>query len=206
MSLFLDGPAGRLEARLWEPDGPARVACAVCHPHPLGGGTMHTTAVFRLARGLQEAGALVLRFNFRGVGLSAGVHDGKGAEEEDLVAALDWLEARQPSLPLWAAGFSFGARTVASRARTEPRIRRVALVALPVRAYDCSFLEEVEQPGALFMAGRDEFGTLAELERQFPSLPARWERHELPEADHYFTGQGEALQELVRSWAARALA
>jgi alpha/beta superfamily hydrolase len=94
---------------------------------------------------------------------------------------------------------------VASRARSEPRIERVALVALPVRAYDCSLLVEVPQPGALFMAGRDEFGTLADLERLFPALDPRLERYEVPEADHFFDGRAEELQELVRSWAERAL-
>src|SRR6478735_6650392 len=79
MDLFLPGPAGRLEAKLWEPEaGAPKAAIVFCHPHPLGGGTMDNKVVFRASRGLQEAGLAVLRFNFRGVRRSAGKHDGKG--------------------------------------------------------------------------------------------------------------------------------
>ena len=134
--LFVPGPAGRLQASLWSPpkDKPVRAVCAMCHPHPLFGGTMNNTVVFRTARGLEQGGVRVLRFNFRGVGLSEGLHDGRGGEEEDLSAALDWLARENQGLPLWAAGFSFGARTAAARAAGDPRIERVVLVALPVAA------------------------------------------------------------------------
>jgi len=133
MRFFIPGPVGRLEALLWMPkDGAApRAAAVVCHPLPTAGGTMDNNVVFRIARGLQHAGLAVLRFNFRSAGASEGVHDGKGAEEGDVRAALDHLERGLPGLELWAAGFSFGARTVGSLARSEARIRRVALIAPP---------------------------------------------------------------------------
>jgi alpha/beta superfamily hydrolase len=207
MTLYVPGPAGRLEARLWEPapgERP-RAACVVCHPHPRGGGTMHTTAAYRTGRGLALAGLAVLRFNFRGVGLSAGEHDGKGAEELDLVACLDWMERRYPTLSLWAAGFSFGARTAASRARSEPRIARIVLVALPIAGFDCSFLREVETPGLVLQAERDEFGNLAELKRRFPELYPGLELDEVPGADHFFTDASQEVQERVRGYALRAL-
>jgi alpha/beta superfamily hydrolase len=208
MSLFLEGPVGRLEAKLWLPaDGrEPRAACVVCHPHPLGGGTMDTTAVYRTARGLEQAGLAVLRFNFRGVKKSDGEHDGHGAEELDLAAALDWMQAQHPDLELWAAGFSFGSRTVASRVRVEERVKRILLVALPVREYDCSFLREVRQPGLIVMAEHDEFGTLTELREQFPDLSPALELDEVPDTDHFFTDKGLELQGRVQAWAERVLA
>src|SRR6266436_1110417 len=96
-SLFLAGPAGRLEALLEEPeDGAPREAALVCHPHPQYGGTMHNKVVYRIARGLRSAGAVVLRFNYRGVNLSEGVYDGGEGEVEDARSALSVLRARYP--------------------------------------------------------------------------------------------------------------
>jgi alpha/beta superfamily hydrolase len=206
MDLLLPGPVGALEAKLWLPEGAEpRAACAVCHPHPLHGGTMNTTAVYRTARGLERAGLAILRFNFRGVGRSEGTHDGRGGEEGDLSAALDHLEGEFPGKELWAAGFSFGSRTAASFARKDPRIARVVLVALPVRAFDCSFLRELQKPGLILMAGNDEFGTLADLKQGFPDLYPSLETDEIPGTDHFFQGATSELQTRVRRYAERAL-
>src|SRR5580692_2619274 len=112
-SVLIDGPAGKLEALLEEPDAAApREACLVCHPHPLFGGTMHNKVVYRIARGMRRAGAVVLRFNFRGVGRSEGVHDQGVGEVEDARAALGVLRQRYPDLPWSMAGFSFGSRVI----------------------------------------------------------------------------------------------
>jgi alpha/beta superfamily hydrolase len=208
----LQGPVGRLEAVLWEPEEVARgvraprAVAVVAHPHPLHGGTMDNNVVHRTAKGLLEAGLAVVRFNFRGTGASEGAHDGHGGEEEDLRAAVDWLAARYPGALLWAAGFSFGARTVAGLAPKEPRITRVVLVALPVLAYDCSFALKVTQPGAIFMAGADGFGTLAALQSQMPALVERFHVEEVPDVDHFFTGALDELRARVRGWAETALA
>src|ERR1700753_2890717 len=107
---YLRGAAGRIEAllNLGHPD--ARFAALVCHPHPLFGGTMHNKVVYRIARGMRRSGAVVLRFNFRGVGASEGAHAGGAGEIEDAGAALAFLRARYPGLPYSLAGFSFGAR------------------------------------------------------------------------------------------------
>ena len=111
-SIFLEGPAGRLEALHESPDEAVRVerAVVICHPHPLHGGNMHNKVVYRLAKGARQARSTVLRFNFRGVGQSSGIHDEGIGEQDDLRAAVDYLAGRYPGLPLVAAGFSFGSR------------------------------------------------------------------------------------------------
>ena len=207
MDLFLKGPAGKLEAKLWEPtDGSAPLAVAVfCHPHPLHGGTMDNKVVFRSARGLQHAGLAVLRFNFRGVRRSAGVHDGQGGEVDDLGAALDYMAVRYPGARLWAGGFSFGARTAAQRALSDARIERLVLVALPVLAFDVSYVRDVKQPGFIVMADRDEYGTLADLKRKFPGIEERFETTEIANSGHFFDETNRELEERVRDYAERAL-
>src|ERR687897_939431 len=102
------GPAGRLEVLLDQPAATARAAAVFAHPHPLYGGTMHTKAVFQAAKALARIGVAVLRFNFRGVGRSAGSFDAGPGEMEDYRAGLDFVEDRYAGLPLWAAGMSFG--------------------------------------------------------------------------------------------------
>lgn len=207
MDLFLNGPVGRLEAKLWEPtDGRAPRAIAVfCHPHPLYGGTMDNKVVFRAARGLQNAGLAVLRFNFRGVRRSEGVHDGKGGEALDLAAAIDHMIERFPGTPLWAGGFSFGSRTAAQRAIVDARIERLVLVALPVLAFDLSWFGEVRQPGLIVMADRDEYGTLSALKQQFPNVEDRFTVTEIGDSGHFFDETTRELEERVRDYAERAL-
>jgi alpha/beta superfamily hydrolase len=203
----IQGPVGKLEAEIWLPEGgaPAKAAAVVCHPHPLHGGTMRNNVVHRTARGLHDAGLAVVRFNFRGVGGSEGTHDGNGAEEEDLAAALTFLRERVPGVPLWAAGFSFGSRTVIGLAPRDERIERVALIALPVIAYDCSVALEVKQPGGIFMAGDDTFGTMAVMRDRLPDLFDRFHVEEVPGVDHFFTGKLDDLRLRVKNWAAASL-
>jgi alpha/beta superfamily hydrolase len=207
MDLFVPGPAGRLEAKLWEPQGLAtpRAIAVVCHPHPLYGGTMDSKVVFRLGRGLQLAGLAVLRFNFRGVKRSEGEHHGEGGEVLDMGAAIDWMVARHPGVEVWGGGFSFGSRTAAQRALVDPRVKRLVLVALPVLAFDCSYFARVEQPALVVMGEKDTYGTAAELRRQFPELPPRVEVVEIAGAAHFFDDHTQELQETVRAYAVRSL-
>src|SRR5713226_6987811 len=112
-TLFLPGPAGRLEALLWDlqrPEGKGQppMAAVVCHPHPLFGGTMHNKVVYQAAKTIHRFGLPVVRFNFRGVGLSEGTHDKGVGEEDDVLAVIDFLAAEYPGAPLLLAGFSFG--------------------------------------------------------------------------------------------------
>jgi len=207
MDLFVPGPCGPLEAKLWEPlkGAAVKVAAVFCHPHPLYGGTMDNKVVFRAAKGLAEAGIATMRFNFRGVRRSAGEHHGQGGEADDLGACLDWMQARHPSAQLWAGGFSFGSRTAVQRALVDERIRRLVLVALPVKAFQVAYFAEVRQPGIVVMADRDEFGTLAELRRQFPTLPPGFEAVEIANSGHFFDETGLELQACVREYALRHL-
>jgi alpha/beta superfamily hydrolase len=204
-----DGPAGRLEGVLEVPeDGASRGVCVVCHPHPVHGGTMRNTIVYRTARALRAAGFATLRFNFRGVEGSAGEHDGgggPGSEEDDAAAGLELLSARFPDVPRWAAGYSFGARTVCGLAARDARVERLVLVAFPVAVYDCAAIVDVRQPGFLLFGDQDEFGTAAALARCFPELPSRLEVHEIAGADHFFRGRTPLLEERVRDYARAAM-
>ena len=130
---------------------------------------------------------------------------GKGAEEGDVRAALDHLEREVPGLDLWAGGFSFGSRTVGSLARSEPRIRRVALIAPPAKAYDCRFVREVPQPTLIVHAEHDEFGTPGDFDASVGPLPANFERIVIPGVEHFFRGATPELEATIKEWAERSL-
>ena len=166
---------------------------------------MRNTVVFRTARGLRSAGLATLRFNFRGVEESEGTHDGNGAEGLDMSAGLDWLETELPGVPLWAAGFSFGARTAIALSAQEERISTLVAVAPPVRIYEIPELNQIRQEGLILMAGKDDFGTLADLERQFPDLPSSLETHEIDGADHLFRGKSPLVEARIQSFASQVL-
>src|ERR1700678_2341818 len=136
-SLFIAGPAGRLEALLEEPeDGEPNHAVLVCHPHPQYGGTMHNKVVYRIARGLRRAGAVVLRFNYRGVNLSAGQYDNGIGETEDARAALAVLRSRYPGLPFSLAGFSFGSRIILKLGCETPGVSHLIAAGFPANMSD----------------------------------------------------------------------
>jgi alpha/beta superfamily hydrolase len=213
-NLFIPAPHGRLEAILKEPRGvaAARGAALVLHPHPLHGGTMHNKVAFRTARGLNDAGLTTLRINFRGTGQSTGEHDhARGGEQEDARVALDYLIERNPGLPVFLAGFSFGARVGLEVGTRDPRVRFLVGVGTPVsmkeRDYDFSFLEECRKPLLLVHGEHDEFGEVAELRALASRLPpeARAEIKIIPGAGHFFDDQLEDLTRAVREWAEERL-
>jgi len=200
--LHLKGPAGRLETLLELPEtGVPSGAAIVCHPHPLHGGTLRNTLVFRMARALRSAGVATLRFNFRGIGESEGEHCGAGGEIADAAACLDFLEQEFPGQPLWAAGYSFGARTICALALADARVERVVGVALPVAIYDCTFVRDLRSESLFVFGDGDEFGTLAEFEQGCGPLGAHLERFEIEGADHFFRGHTPEVEEGVRRWA-----
>ena len=212
-NLHIPAPHGRLEAILKEPRGvDARAAALVLHPHPLHGGTMHNKVVFRTARGLEDAGLATLRVNFRGVGHSTGEHTGaRGGEQEDARVALDYLTGKYPGLPVFLAGFSFGARVGLEVGTRDARVRYLVGVGTPVsipeREYDFSFLDECRKPLLLVHGGRDEFGTVADLRALAARLPepARVRVQIIPDAGHFFDEQLEELRRAVADWAAEML-
>jgi alpha/beta superfamily hydrolase len=197
------GKEGRLEALYRELQDPAGVA-VICHPLPTGGGTLHTKVVFRAARGLEGANVATLRFNFRGVGASGGTFDNGEGEQDDFLAALDWLKKKHPAKPVIAGGFSFGA-WVASRAGCEVDfIKGLFLIGTPVTKYDFNFLLACEKP-ILFLHGtQDEYGDVNKLE-QLAQQVRNAETVIVTGADHFFTKQLDAVEETVRNWAEELL-
>ena len=203
-SLFLDGPAGRLEALLNAGAEDATCAAVVCHPHPLYGGTLHNKVVFHTMKALNGFGYPVLRFNFRGAGLSQGEHDRGDGEEEDVRTALNWLD-REFHLPIIFAGFSFGAAVGLRAACPDERVRAVIGLGLPVaavddRTYDFEFLQACMK-SKLFVSGdRDQFGPRAKLEAVVGSLPEPKKLVIVPGADHFFEGRLRELRETIEAW------
>ncbi len=200
-SLFLDGPAGRLEALLNVGTSDATHAGLVCHPHPLFGGTMHNKVVFHAMKALHAFGFPVLRFNFRGAGLSAGHHDGK-AEAEDVRAALRWLK-QEFSLPIIFAGFSFGAAIGLQICCPDPDVHLLISLGTPVEAegrlYAYDFLRRCAKP-KLFLSGeRDQFGPHAALEEVLDNAADPKELVFVP-GDHFFEGHLNEMRMTVESW------
>jgi uncharacterized protein len=203
-SHWLAGPAGRLEALLEEPEaGAPWLAAVVCHPHPLYGGTLHNKVVFRIARGLRQAGAVVLRFNFRGVGKSEGEHAHLTGEIEDARAALDWLRARYPALPFGLAGFSFGARVVTRLACSSPpraaAARFVLAAGFPTGMGETGYLETCAVPKIFIQSTHDQFGPRPAFEALYAALPGPKQLHWIEAADHFFAGALDRLEETVRA-------
>jgi alpha/beta superfamily hydrolase len=194
-SLFLDGPAGRLEALLEEPEhGEPKEAALVCHPHPQHGGTMHTKAVYRIARGLRTAGAVVLRFNYRGVNLSQGEYAHGEGELEDARATLAYLRGRYPDLPFTLAGFSFGSRIVLRLGCGEIGARRVIAVGFPTVYKDNSYLEGCTVPKVFVQSTHDQYGPISELEPLVASLAEPKKLVLVEAADHFFAGALDVLE------------
>jgi alpha/beta superfamily hydrolase len=165
---------------------------------------MHFKVVFRAAKALQSRGMAALRFNFRGVGRSEGVHGHGAGEEEDARAALVEVEGRFPGLPLVLGGFSFGSTVALRLAAREARIRAVFALGYPAALEaDHSHLAGIARPSLFVQGENDEFGPGEALRALVEPLPPPRELVVVPGADHYFTGHLDALQDAVASWAAR---
>jgi uncharacterized protein len=201
-SFDLRGPAGRLEALLNEGRADAPYATLLCHPHPLGGGTMHNKVVYHAMKVFHGLGWPVLRFNFRGTGLSQGTHDGR-AETEDVRAALDWLAAEY-NKPIVAAGFSFGAAMGLKACCTYPEIQGFAALGLPTHAegrdYTYPWLGSCNVPKLFLSGGRDQYAPASQL-RSVTDLAFEPKQLILiPEADHFFLGHLPAMQAALGQW------
>lgn len=213
----IQGPAGRLETLLDEPGlgaaergstsadtGAIRAAVVFGHPHPQHGGTMHTKAVYQSAKALARIGCAVLRFNFRGVGRSEGAFaDGVG-EMEDFRAALDFMQARYPSVPLWTGGMSFGAWVGLTTGTRDARVAALVGVATPVDRYD--FVEVRDSRTAKFFihGERDEICSLKAMRAFYAQAAEPKELVVIDAADHLFEGRvsevGDAIEDLLADW------
>ena len=162
-NLLIPASHGQLEAILKEPAGETRGVALVCHPHPLGGGTMHNKVVYRAAAGLLDAGLVTLRFNFRGVGASTGEHDDGNGEKQDVKDALQYLSENYPNFPVTLAGFSFGSRVGTEVALGDARVVRLISIGTPVDKYDFSYLKECRKPILFVHGDKDEFGLVENL-------------------------------------------
>ena len=206
----LVGPAGPLEALLDPPartDAPVRAAVVFAHPHPQFGGTMHTKAVYQGAKGLTRIGCAVLRFNFRGVGRSAGQFDQGEGEKADFAAALDYMAARHPGAKLWAAGFSFGAWVALEAGAADDRVAALIGIAPPVATsisgheYTFDGTLASAKPKFFVQGEADEVCPLEAMWKFYAALQEPKELVVIDGADHLFEGKaaevGEALEDLL---------
>jgi alpha/beta superfamily hydrolase len=196
-NIFLEGPAGQLEAILKEPNGPVTRAAIVCHPHPLFGGTMHNKVVFRIARAFADAGFAVLRFNFRGAGRSEGTHDSGRGEQDDLRAAMEFIESKYPNAEICLAGFSFGSAVMLRAAACDDRVRAIIAVGVPVSRQDFSDVPHCNKPKLLVQGSNDQYGPLDQLEMFFESLDEPKQLKIIDDSDHFFEGHLPELAETV---------
>jgi len=201
-AVVIDGPAGALEGRAENPlpDAAVQVVGVVCHPHPLYGGTMQNKVVHTLARAMQELGAPTVRFNFRGVGASAGTHDEGRGEIDDAAAAADWARRRWRCDRLWLVGFSFGA-AVALQAAPRLSPERLVTVAPPVARLGLEGMPPRPAADWLIVQGdADEVVDAAEVARWAARYDPRPELIVLAGAEHFFHGRLTELRELVKSF------
>lgn len=195
---MIAGPSGKLEALLEEPEqGEPREAILVCHPHPQHGGTMHNKVVYRIARGLRKSGAVVLRFNYRGVNLSEGEYGHGVGEVEDAKAALDWFRERYPELPYSLAGFSFGARIALHLGCGNSGAKRVLAVGFPTTYKNRDYMQECRLPKIFIQSTRDEHGPMPDLEAVVAQIPEPKRVIFVEAGDHFFQGSLDSLEEAV---------
>jgi alpha/beta superfamily hydrolase len=208
-SFFLPGPAGRLEALLNQGQTDATHATLVCHPHPLYGGTMHNKVVYHAMKTLHSFGFPVLRFNFRGAGLSEGEHDQGRGEVDDVRAAFNWLDS-EFHLPIIFCGFSFGAATGLRAACADSRVAGIISLGTPVevegRVYTYQFLRDCAQPKLFISGSRDQYSPAENLRRVMEIAPEPKELVLVEDAGHFFEGHLAEMQAAIRGWITRLFA
>jgi alpha/beta superfamily hydrolase len=203
-SFTLKGPAGNLEALLNLGADSATHAALVAHPHPMFGGTLHNKVVFHAMKALNSFGWPVLRFNFRGTGLSQGKHDHGRGEVDDVRAALDWLD-HEFHLPLIFGGFSFGSAVGLQAACPDKRVQALIGLGLPVapvqgRNYDFSYLKTCTKPKLFVSGSYDQFGAPAQLQAVVDALAEPRKLVIIPGADHFFEGRLPLMREAIEAW------
>ena len=197
----IPGPAGLLEALLDVPDGEPRAVAVFGHPHPLHGGTMHTKALYQAAKATARIGVAALRFNFRGVGRSAGTFDAGTGEMEDFKAAIAFMRERYPDLPLWAGGMSFGSWIAMTTGAEDARVSLLLGIAPPVDRYDFESLKTCTLPKFIIHGEADELISIKDIRKFYSQLPEPKELVTIEDANHLFEGKtsmvGEAVEDLL---------
>ena len=197
----IPGPAGPLEVLFDKPAGAPRAVVVFAHPLPTQGGTMHTKVVFQSAKSLAAIGCVVLRFNFRGVGRSAGLWDSGKGELDDYRAAVDYMAAAHPGLEIWAAGFSFGSYIALTAGAADPRVCALIAVAPPVDRYDFEDVLQSDKPKFVVHGERDELIPIRKVREFYGRMQEPKEFVEIDMANHLFDGQasevGDALRDLL---------
>jgi alpha/beta superfamily hydrolase len=197
----IPGPVGPLEALLDLPSGKPRAAVVFAHPLSIEGGTMHTKVVFQSAKALTRIGCVVLRFNFRGVGRSAGAWDNGRGEMDDYRAAIDFLSRKYPDLEMWAAGFSFGSYIAMTSGADDDRVCTLIGIAPPVDRYEYASVKLSTKPKFIVHGESDELIPLRAVREFYARLQEPKELVEIDRANHLFDGQasevGDALEELL---------
>jgi alpha/beta superfamily hydrolase len=202
----ISGPAGRLEALLEEPatGTVVRAAVALAHPHPQMGGTMHTKVVYQAAKGFSRIGCAVLRFNFRGVGVSEGAFDQGVGEAADFSAALAFMRERHPTAPLWAAGFSFGAWIALTVGASTAGVTTLVGIAPPLARYDFAGIRGSTKAKFFIQGERDELCPLKDMQEFYAHCEDPKELVVIDAADHLFDGKtsevGDAVADLLEDW------
>ena len=201
-TFFLEGPVGRLEAILWTPtrSEPSPLAAVLCHPHPLFGGTLHNKVIYQAAKSLDSLGVPVLRFNFRGAGLSAGEHDRGIGERGDVQAAVDFLAREFPGRPLLLGGFSFGSWVGLHVGCNDDRITELLGLGIPVNNSDFSYLENCGKPKLIVHGTQDEFGKWETLESTVARMAGDTRLVFVQDADHFFAGHLEEVDRAIGDW------
>jgi len=208
-NLMIPASHGQLEGILKEPAGEPKGVALVCHPHPLGGGTMHNKVVFRAAAGLNDAGLITLRFNFRGVGASTGEHNEIEGGREDARDALNYLADQYPGQPITLAGFSFGSRVATEVGISDDRVVRLISIGTPVDKYqDYQYLTDLKKPILFIHGDSDEFGSVANLRKLVDEVSKKTdvELVVFQNCGHFFDDHLNELRETVKNWTSRKIA
>ena len=203
----IDGPSGPLEVLIERPAGDPRAAVVLAHPLPTEGGTMHTKVVFQSAKALARIGCVVLRFNFRGVGRSAGKWDEGRGEQDDYRAAVDFMATRYPGLEIWAAGFSFGAYVAFTAGANDDRVCALIGIAPPVDRYDFDAVKRSPKPKFIIHGEADELISMKQVREFYAQIDDPKDLIEIDRANHLFDGQasevGDAIEGLLTDFSCK---
>ncbi len=193
----IPGPSGPLEALLDLPEGEPRAVAVFGHPHPLHGGTMHTKALYQAAKAMPRIGVAALRFNFRGVGSSAGTFDSGEGEKADFKAAIDFVAASFPGVPVWAAGMSFGSWIAMTAGAEDPRVSLLLGIAPPVDRYDFDVLRTCTLPKFFIHGEDDELISIKAVRRFYGQIPEPKEMITIEDANHLFEMKSSLVGDAV---------